>query len=87
MVKGDIIAGSLGATATFTPASGVEIIITCVTNIANALTYWGLGGDDYFLVVAADTANVGNSNLRVGITNAIGLYTLSGGSYSGVQVK
>lgn len=90
MAKGDVIVGRIPAPGSFQPAAGVEIVITAVSNNANAMSDWGVyagGGTDWIVGIPPYSATYSATIPKMFISNAGYLQTDNGGTYSGVQVK
>jgi len=91
MARGDIVSGILsvgaGLTATFQPAAGVEILLTCVALGANSSARLYDGTTSVTFLPAGGLERTG----RIGITNSIYLEIYNAGAaaensaYTGVQ--
>ena len=89
MAIGDIINSVETVAFSFQPAASVEIIITSVsTNPNNEYVYLTDGANDRISMLYDVSIPSGFTNVKIGITNTYYLkVTVTGGTYSGIQIK
>ena len=92
MAVGDIIAVIVSTInwSNYQPASGVEIMVTFSTSSNGDSNHVGLtDGTIFSYTLPSGTSTVGQTNMKIGITNSVYLhqYGAAGKSLSGIQTK
>ena len=93
MAVGDTVGDTFAGTQTFTPAAGVECLITYVTSLngANSFATIGTGGQSTSTYAGQESGLLSTSVIKVFVRNAF-RFTCSGGggvpsSFAGIQIK
>ena len=91
MAIGDVVNGLSAAALTFTPAVGVEVIVTSITswNVGAIYLTDGVITNTIGETGTGTTAATANWNSKIWITNSIWITTQAGliASFTGIQVK
>jgi hypothetical protein len=92
MAAGDAVVGMVAATTwlTFTPAAGVEVMITCFMGASSVYVGQNDGVLDTYSNFVSNNVGTTNFNTKIVCTNAQSLKMYSTtlpSAYSGIQIK